>query len=272
MSLKNSSVDFRICLISWPVGFETPTDHSHVYLNMGEIYDKEVRMSVNKLMTLHNKLKYLYPFKIKKVDNDITVYNSDDFKYFSKKYKITTKVSLYNYNSVNENNTEHIVFKSPQLYNISCMEPLFSPYIPPLLQQNKESYNDYRVFIVLPYENPVLRGMILDSCITKIKEKKPLFILLGDRYGKNKESTSTLMKRYLLSIGICSNSINKILCNKFPDFISESLHLLSFILHIDKNISYDIFIASKSSDMFKIMSYVRDTKISQDVNVQYICE
>ena len=43
MSLKNSSVDFRICLISWPVGSEEPTSSSHVYLNLGEIYDKEIR-------------------------------------------------------------------------------------------------------------------------------------------------------------------------------------------------------------------------------------
>ena len=275
MSLENSSINYRIGLISWPVGFEEPTSSSHVYLNLGEIYDKEIRTNFDILMSLHNQLKYLYPFKIKKIDNDITIYNDEDFKYFRRQYKLTTRVHLYNYkpksSDENDNKTERIVFKSPRLYNISCMKPLFSHHIPSMLQKNKIS-PDYRVFIVSPYDNPVMRGMIIDSCIATMNKKTPVFILVGDRYGKNKESTSTLMKRYLLSTGICSEQITKILCDKFPDFLSESLELLPLILNIGHYISHDIFVACKSTDMRKIMSYFRDNKISKDIKVRYISE
>lgn len=260
---------YRIGLIAWSFS-NNNTSQSDTYINLGEIYDKEVVSNVEILITLHNQLKYLYPFKIKKVDDKISVYNDEDFEYFRRKFKITSKVHLYNYISKSDENTERIIFKRPQLYNISHMKQLFSNNT--LQSQTIKMTPHRRIFIVSPYDNPVLRGKILDSCMSLIKEKNPIFILIGDRYGKNKESTSTLMKRYLLSNGICTEKINIILYDKFPDFIPESLNLLPIILNVDKYVSHDIFIASKSTDMRKIMSYVKYTKLNKNIKIQYICE
>ena len=270
MSLEKSFINYRIGLIAWPVYSNPPTSSSDTYLNLGEIYDKEVKTDLQMLIKLRDQLKYLYHFKIKNVDNKIILYNYEDFEYFRRKFKLSSETRLYNYISKSHEKTERLIFKRPQLYNISGMKPLFPNNIPQ--SQAIEISTHRRIFIVSPYENPVLRGMIMDSCLSLIKQKNPIFILIGDRYGKNKESTSKLMKRYLLCNGIFSEKINIILYDKFPDFISESLNLLPFILNSDKYISYDIFIASKSTDIRKLMSYVKDVKLNVNIKIQYICE
>jgi len=263
----------RIGVVSWPVRSPTPRDSSCVYITIGEIFDKKISNNLGILSSLHKNLKYLYPFKIKRHDNHVKVHNEEDFKVFRKKYKITTTIKLHNINKLeSEYNCDRLVFRTPSLYNISCMRPLFKYCVSKQVSNcifHESSHT--RIFIVLPYSDPILRGQILDECISKIKSFYPLFILVGDKYGKNKESTSTLMTRYLLSRGISIEYISKNLYDHYPDSIIEIFELIPFLIPMSAKIG-DIMVACQSTEMVKIMSFIRDNQLNTLKNIQYLCE
>lgn len=84
----------------------------------------------------------------------------------------------------------------------------------------------------MPYNDPIIRGELLDSCISLIKDNNYLFLLIGDQFGRNKTSTSTLMERYLLSSGIPSKNISKRLYDHYPNSIIEAFDILPFYLKL----------------------------------------
>jgi len=277
------NISCSIGLISWPIHTKNLPSNKDMYLILGEIYDKDIQNNLEILQDFNKNLQYLYPFKVKRNGDTLKVYN-DDIIHFRKKYKLTSTLSLHNYAKHEEENeededdeddesdddSEKIVFRTPRLYDISCMEPLFP--IECFLPKQVESSTHCRVFIVLPYLDPVLRGRILKQCIYTTKEHHPLFLLIGDQHGRNKETTSTLMKRYLLSSGVSSDNISKSVYDKFPASILESLEILPFLLDINHHVTHDLFIACASYDMCKVMSFSRDSKIGKDIKVQFICE
>ena len=234
------------------------------FLIIGEIYDENVTQDLNILLELHSNLRYLYPFKINIVNNDITIYNKEDINILCLKYKLTTQPSIINY-KCKKNTKEIIKFGSPCLYDITCMKPLFIPFKRKKIPTNNLS-NNTRIFIVNPYPDPILRGKLIDSCLDMIKNHKPMFILIGDKHGNNKESTSTLMSRYLLSLGVNSNIITKSLYDKFVDSIPEALTVATLTMPSDSN--YDIFIACASTHMKLILSLLPKT----NRKIQCICE
>ena len=259
----------RIGLISWPVSFSVPKVDTDTFLNLGEIYDKDIYNDSNILKEFNNDLQFLYPFKVKKVNNNFKIYNEEDFHCFRKKYKLRLTTTLHNYkNLAKEEYDNRIAFVSPRLYDISDMKPLFEHPFDLYNQTNISTH--CRVFIVLPHIDPIIRGKILHECIQYIKKNNFMFILIGDQYGKNKETTSTLMKRYLLSCGIESEKINKSVCDIFPNSIVESMELLPFFLDITKNLTNDIFIGCPSYKMYTVMSFIQDSKIG--AKIQYLCE
>ena len=268
MSIEQNTC--RLGLISWPVYSPIPKLHSDSYIILGEIYDKDIADNFDILSEFNDDLDFLYPFKVKKNDGKIKVYNEQDFSYFRKKYKLTTKVTLHNYKKKDAED-QRLVFRTPCLYDISCMERLFEQKLH-LYHLSEQPSTHCRVFIVLPSDDPVIRGQIIKGCIDVAKNHKILFLLVGDKYGLNKETTSTLMKRYLLSSGIQSEIINKSIYGKFPDSILESLEILPFMLDIQQHLTHDIFIACPSSQICKIMSFTRDSKIKEDVKIQFMCE
>jgi hypothetical protein len=272
MSLKKEPEHTcRIGLISWPVHIKNPPNTKDMYLILGEIYDKDIRDNLELLRDFNQNLEYLYPFKVKKNGDVVKIYNNDDINHLRKKYKLTSTVSLRNYQEGeaeseddSDDESEKIVFRTPRLYDISCMEPLFPMECFTLKCVDNSTH--CRVFIVLPYSDPVLRGQILKQCIFYTKDHHSLFLLIGGKHGQNKETTSTLMKRYLLSSGVSSQNINKSIYDKFPDSIVESLEILPFLLDINHHVTHDLFIACASYDMCKVMSF------SRDIKVQFICE
>ena len=265
MILKKTNEE-KLALISWPLDSKEPKSDKDVYLVLGELYDKDVINNIDILKDFNDNIQYIYHFKIKKVDNNIKIYNEEDFIYLRKKFRLTSNVTLHNC----DKNTK-IVFRTPVLFNISIMKPIFTNisvipnYIAP-----KSSH--CRIFMVLPYENPVLRGELLKQCIYFIKEHNYLFILIGDLFGKNKRKTSSLMNNYLLSCGIDPDAIIKNIYDKFPDSITESLELLKFMLDIHHYATHDLFIASASFDICKVMLFSKQNKINKDINVQFICD
>ena len=265
----------RIGLISWPIYTKDLPSNKDMYLILGEIYDKDIQNNLEMLKDFNKNLQYLYPFKVKKSGDIVKVYNKDDIAHFRKTYKLTSKISLHNYKkheeeSESEDDSEKIVLRTPRLCDISCMKPLFSMecFIPKQIKVSTHC----RVFIVLPYSDPVLRGEILKQCIYTTKDHHSLFLLIGDQHGRNKETTSTLMKRYLLSSGVSSDNISKSIYDKFPDSILESLEILPFLLDINHQVTHDLFIACASYDMCKVMSFYRDSRISDDIKAQFICD
>ena len=236
-------------------------------LIIGEIYDKDIRNNFSILTEMSNNLHFLYPFKVKKVNNQIKIYNEDDFLYFRKKYKLTSTITLHN-GKLQDNDC--IVFKSPHLYNISKWKSI-SHSREILYKQPTNLSSNCRIFIVLPHKNPIIRGKILNQCIDMTKEHTPLYLLIGDKYGHNKETTSTLMKRYLLLSGVKSDNINKSICDKFPDSLIEAFEILPLMLNLSQ---FDLFIACSSDDICEVMSFVRDTQVGKKMckKMQFICD
>lgn len=262
MSLKQQMKQCSIGLISWPCKSD-----SKMYILIGEIHDQDICNNPYTLYQFHMSLKFLYPFKIKKTKDKIKIYNEEDFEHFRRTYKMTSQVIF------NGPNQKRMVFKSPQLYDMSCMKPLFSfgTHFTPSQHITNPTTN-HKVFIVMPYINPVLRGQILDECIGMTKTSTPLFILIGDKHGRNKVSTSTLMKRYLLSRGIKSKNINKSLYDRYPDSILEALYKISFLIH--PTTDHDITIACSSTEIRKIMDFVKKHTIIKNTHkkIRFICE
>lgn len=254
-------------LVAWSI-------NNVLYINLGEIYDSEVTNNPKLLRELDEKLKYLYTFKITVKNKKIKIHNEEDFKHFRKIYKITNNPILGVVGVLGvlaPSSNEKIVFKSPVLYNLSKMEPIFKQRVVniPITISSTNYKTNYRIFIIFPYSSPILRGQIIDTCISMIKNKVPIFILIGGKYGCNKDSTSSLMKRYLLFSGIPSNHIYKSLYDIFPDSLLESLELLQYVINSYQHTDYDVFIASQSTDMLKIMRFV---KHNTPYKFQYLCD
>lgn len=95
----------------------------------------------------------------------------------------------------------------------------------------------------MSYNDSIIRGDLLDSCISLNKDNNYLFLLIGDQFGRNKTSTSTLMKRYLLLSGIPSKIYQKSLYDHYPDSIIEAFDILPFLLETCVSIE-TIFVAS----------------------------
>jgi hypothetical protein len=201
------------------------------------------------------------PFKIKQTLTGFKISNEEDFRYIRNRYKVTSVVK-----GLIQDLDTPFVCNSPTLYNISSMKPLFQkkvlPFAEPVLKK------DVRVFIVIPYVNPVLRGKILESCISLIKCYTPLFVLNGGVYGRNKDSTNTLMKRYLRVRGVKDQYINKFPYNNYPECISETLELLPFM--VPPNQKINIVIGGASSELREIINFVK--KINTRIQIQYVCE
>jgi hypothetical protein len=263
--MNTDEVSCRLGLISWPVYCNTPKLQTDTYIILGEIYDKDIVNNLDILTEFNDDLQFLYPFKAKKEGDRIKIYNEEDFVFFRKKYKLTCNVILHNYN---ESEKTRLVFRTPCLFDITCLERLFKNEIR-LYKQPEISLIHKKVFIVIPNDNPVTRGKQLNECISSSNGHNSLFILVGDKYGLNRDTTSTLMKRYLLSFGVYSNNINKSIKEKFPESILESLELIKFI---SNDIKHDIFISCQSSNICKIMSFIRDSKIPKDIKIQFICQ
>jgi len=242
------------------------------YLILGEIFDKEV--IINNTQELSSDIRFLYPFKAKFKDKKMYLYNKTDFIHFWKKYNMTRIISI---KPCSPKSNEIIKFHSPCLFNITNMTP-----ITPIISVNKhvESRVTFdhenkklaenidsdgfqpietlsKIFIVFPYENPVLRGRILDECISRIGKNRYFFILIGKKI-------STFMKRYLLKNNIDSSCIYKNHCDSFPDSLTESFVIMSTAGYNHESGS-KIFIALSINDIREVMCYNMHRKIS------YLC-
>lgn len=229
----------KIGLISWPIDNNTP---QNFYICLGEIYDKQIKNDPNVLSEFYRDLNYLYPFTYSLVSNKC--YNSEDFKAFKTKYKLTIGLKLIGRIPVG---VKQIIFRSPVLYDLTCMVPLFIRE-----RQERVSYNPSRnsVFIVIPTLDPICRGKILDEVISN----SPKYIIItGSVAGDNITSTTTLMCRYLQKKGIPSGIVIKSRGDKKPNCILDCLALIDIMGLND----LDISIGCSCSDITLLQKSVR---------------
>lgn len=223
------------------------------FLILGEIFDNNIKNNITKLYELHYITKYLYPFNIKQKNNIIIPDNFQEILYIQKTYKLTRILSIIGtgYNKK---------FETPQLYDLSCMIPLFKDKIPRNIIKNKQNYQTgLRVIILLPYLNPILRGKIIESSLSITKQMKTIFYTIGDVKGKNLVPISELSKRYLLSCGINEENIYVSNYDK-KDCIIEAISMLEFFF---QNINFqEIILAVSQKDMNKFLSLIRSYRLS----------
>ena len=245
----------KIAIISWPIHTKTPFDF---YLNLGEIYDSSVKNDISKLSELNRDLKYLYPFRFINGKCD----NVEDFNIFKDKYKLTLSTKIFRKETENENND--VIFRTPILYDISCMVPLFEKSI---IKINSEYISNPIICIVLHNIDPISRGKILEEVISN----KPRYIILtGDVNGSNTNSTAGLMYRYIRKNKVPLENIFKLPIGKKPDCILEAIALLD-VLNIPEN--YKIVIACSQEDIGVTQNVVRFWRRKKIINknISYYC-
>jgi hypothetical protein len=239
----------KIGLISWPIKNKSPFT---LFINLGEIYDKEIKDDISLLSQFNRDLRYLYPFKYSLKSNKF--YNSEDFKPFRSKYHLTTCAKLAGTGLAEGGLAEGglaegvIIFRTPILYDLTCMVPVFQK-----IKLEKISYNPFiseTVFIVIPTLDPICRGKILDEVITN----NPRYIILtGSISGENKTSTITLMTRYLRKKGAPTDIILRCDSDRRPTCILDCLALID-IMGLN---NLEVTVACSCSDISLLQKAVR---------------
>ena len=234
-------IDCKIGIIAFPKNYSK----IH-FLNIGEIYDKKIKNNINTLYNLHSELKYLCCFRTCNIEGKIIPDNLEEIIIYQTKYKLTRKI--FENVCINE---EIVEYNEPELYDLSCMVPLFENKVPRYDYNIKN--NEYvRVFILLPEIDPIKRGEIINNCLNCSENREIYFYLLGDRYGSNLEKTINLTRRYLLSCNVPEKYINRLDFSEFPDCIMETITIIESIFE-----TCEIYIAVSKENIRDNLEYIR---------------
>lgn len=237
-------------VISCKIGLiSKPRDNTQdCFLNLGEIFDRSVCKDVNILYELHKNLRYLCPFKVQIEGKDITPDNIEEISTIQNRYKLTRKIWM-------EGHVQNgaMKFLSPELYDLSCMVPLFPNKISRSICP-KGNEMPLRMFILFPYTDPIVRGEIIDNCFSVSGEHKTYFYTIGGLHGQNTSATCDLSTRYLLTCGVEDDNISRNQYDDFPDCILEALNMIKFIM---PDIEMQVFIAVQREDMNRFMKHIR---------------
>ena len=238
-----------------------PRDSRNNYLLfLGEINEKDEKLLYN----LHKELRFLCKFKAAIVGNDILPDNAEEILAFQKKYNIEPKISV---SGVIKEKTLRLL--TPELYDITCMVPVFSDTVTRSVKQICNSKS--KVFFIFPRCNdPFMRGKIIDTCFEAAADREMFFYLIGCIYGINRIKTSNLTKRYLRSCGVEDKNI---VCDgedQGHDWLFEAIKMIKFITP-DEN--PEILIAVDRELMKVLINYIRSEKASGriDKKVRIIC-
>lgn len=233
----------KVALISFS------TNDNSFYINLGEVYDKNIRQSIDKLNEININTQYLCNFTATIKGSNVTLDNIEEIKEFQTTFKLTPIICSSKY--INEET--NIEFLAPKLYDISCMVPLFSEPITRVIYKQNDSKN-YKYFIILSYTEPVIRGSIIENCLkSTFENENALFLTIGNYKGENKETTCNLNKRYLISVGVPEENI---IINEgydsIIDDVIESLYILNMIYIIDT-----VYIGVSRNDIGFLLKLIR---------------
>lgn len=203
---------------------------------------------------LARELSYLYPFKFS--TRKKKPFNIEDFNFLIK-YNINFEFKLFH-----QTNKKSIVLNTPYIYDLDEMINLYSVLKPIYIEKNSN------VCIIFPENNILQRGRILKNII---KYGPKYFVLLGDNYGENRDSLSTLMCRYILTCGVKSENIIKIKENDTCDSILESKELISVFFKTDDKTKIMISCSRhKIQNIAKTVRKMRKNGILKE-KINYIC-
>jgi hypothetical protein len=234
-------------MIKCKIGVISKSRDKDCFLNLGEIFDKSIRQDVNTLYKLHQNLRYFCPFKATIKGKNVTPDNIEEISTLQKRYKLTRKI--YVSGKIPNGKSK---FLSPQLYDISCMVPLFPDKICKTVVQGKGSTTF--MFILFPYTDPIVRGEIVDNCFSVVKDNRVCFYTIGGVYGNNTQSTCDLSRRYLLSCGVEDVNINRNQYDEFPDCIIEAMNMIDFLM---PDTELKMFLGIQREDMNRVMNHIR---------------
>lgn len=244
----------RIGLISWPVANKSPAT---LFLCFGEMYNKEYK-NVPFLSKFNQELSYLTPFVFYKETN--TCSNIEEIDFFRDRLKLTRQLKIYGNNIPNK-----CILRTPILYDLDCGVPIFK-------SKNNRSKFEYipgkKICIVLPYKDPITRGILLEHILEK---NQTMFILTGNVYKRNKDTIATLMSRYLLLCGVSNNYIIKSKEGKKPECIMEALNLLKFLNMYDY---YEISVACISDDINFVSKSIKNWRKQGKIDnkkINFLC-
>jgi hypothetical protein len=229
-------------------------------LFLGEIKEKDPKL----LYDLHKDLRFLCKFNAEIVGSSILPDNPEEILAFQKKYNIEPKFSVTGL--VEE---KSIKLLAPELYDITCMVPLFPDTVMRSVKPICDSKS--KVFFIFPRCNdPFTRGKIIDTCFEAAAEREMFFYLIGYIYGINKIKTSNLTKRYLLSCGVEDKNI---VCDgedQGHDWLFEAINMIKFITPDEDP---EILIAVDRESIYVFMNYISFEKASGriDKKVRIIC-
>lgn len=227
-------------------------------LRLGEIIDEKICKNVILLYKIHNNLKYISNFKVK-IDKTGILFldNIEEIISFQNMYRLSKRISIDK-----KAKDCFIRFNKPEIYDISCMVPLFT-YTRQTLQIDDMSDNfSSNIVILFPIINPVKRGKLIEKCLDVCKGSKVYFYLLGGKQGKNSTTTKELAQRYLDSIG----NHNTILSvqDKFPDSLYDAFDMFDFF--VSDNVK-NVYITLPRKSIQYVMKYIR--KMSSSVKKRY---
>lgn len=234
-------------------------------LNLGEyIGDKN---DTQLLYGLHEELSYLYPFwgipKKKGKITEITPTNISDFIYLQDKYCLTKKIFL-----AGRITNNIVLFEPPKLYDLSCGVELFEDRVIKTVVHRTLSSNNLLIFVIPPYNNPLCRGLSIDTCLEMYQENslcKALFIVVGGKVKPNLTETWKLSQRYLIKRGISNSDIVK--TRLFNDNIIKTV--LGLIPDMtSRNHNVKVYVSVKSKDMNKYLLQSRVVK--KDIRIFFL--
>lgn len=244
----------RVGLIAQPLN-----NPSLGYINLGEVF---MNKNVENLYSIHVNTQYLTRFLALVKDNNITIDNIEEIYKVQEHHKLTRKIYPVG------NLSGKLTFSRPKLYDISCMVPLF---IDEIIHRKLPLSNAfiYRVFIVIPIYDPIIRGKAITNCINMNQDRKSLFYVLGEKFGSNKKATCMLTKRYLVeNCGVEAGDVSCEMCHNIEEAV-QNVCLQMFGEDIE------IFIVTGSKNVGNIMNIIRNSHNNLGFvckKIQLICE
>lgn len=247
-------------------------DTESIYLLLGEIFDKSILSDKTTLFEFHQSTKFTYPFSVTVSNNckNIELFNLADICIYQQKYKLTKSIRFNKRLSDGKYRLDH-----PMVYDISCYKPLFNHAIErPLYNFSYKNSVEKYIFIILPCNDPMIRGEIINNCIeaTRATDYRgpvfPIFYLLGGIKSPNTKSLCSITRKYLISIGIEVEYIYTDKNDIFPLCINNAISNISELFKYE---TYKIFICLSNKIIQKSLVHIRKKYRNSIHNIRFIC-
>ena len=236
-------------MLECEVGVIAKLKQNESFLHMGNILDLK-RKNQNELYEIHTHLYFLHSINITvKNEKYGEMTNECDITEIRTKFNLSGAIFLQNAKNVLDGVYET---KSIELYDITCMQPVFDEKIFYLKKLHSEKKFEKKCVVVLfPYESSIKRGTLVESCDFLCENYDVSFVCIDN----DKNKSGLLYKNYLVARGVREENI---------DIVSEGESILDDIistltmLDCFFPISSYIYVAIDYNDICKMSSFFRN--------------